>query len=107
MFAALTFDREPLALSWDTFVTSLNSWTQIAGGFAMLGLVIWLIAYLASRGGPEGGNPVVRLLSGNSLGVLATVLLGPFGALLVYLSLVRRKALGADEQRGALTTVLF
>ena len=44
MFAALTLEREPPTLSWGTFLTSLNAWTQVCGGFAMVGLVLWLIA---------------------------------------------------------------
>ena len=44
MFAALTLEREQLGLSWETFLTSLNSWAQVAGGFAMLGLLLWLLA---------------------------------------------------------------
>jgi hypothetical protein len=120
MFAALTLEREPLGLSWDTFLSSLNSWSQTAGGFAMAGLVLWLIAYMVSRGSPAGGNPVVRLLAGSLYSVLAIILLGPIGAALVFAYLARRKAVAADgsiagglslatpeQRRGAWTTVLF
>jgi ABC-type transport system involved in multi-copper enzyme maturation permease subunit len=119
MFAALTLEREPLLFTWDSFPGYLNSWVQIVGGFAMLALVLWLIAYVASRGSPEGGNAIVRLLAGSFIGLLATVLLGPFGVLIVFLWLLRRQARGADvsmatvnlnapgARRSALMTALF
>src|SRR5207253_670008 len=97
MFAALTLDREPPTLSWPTFLSSLNEWTQVVGGFAMGGLVLWLIFSLVSRGNPAAGNALVRMLAGSLLGVLAMVLLGPFGALIVFVYLLRRKAIGADS----------
>ena len=60
----------------------------------MLALVLWLIAYVASRGSPDGGNAVVRLLASSLIGVLVMLLLGPLGALLIFVCLLRRKALG-------------
>jgi hypothetical protein len=119
MFAALTLEREPLGLSWDTFLNSLNSWSQTAGGFAMVGLVLWLIAYVVSRGSPAAGSSLVRLMAGSLFSVLLIILLGPVGALIVFAYLLRRKTMGADispgtlnlaaseQRRGALTTVLF
>src|SRR5262245_13667569 len=122
MFAALTLEREPLALSWETFLASLNSWTQIVGGFAMVGLVLWLIAYVvASRGGgQQPGSALVRVLGGTGLGVLLVVLLGPIGALIAFRLYLRSRsvkeatsglpALHVDAPgapRSALTTVLF
>src|SRR5438552_350069 len=113
MFAALTLEREPLTLSWGTFLNSLNSWAQIAGGFAMLGLVLWLIFYLVSRGSLE----TVHLLARSGVGTLAVllcVLFGPVGALAVFLLAARRKGGFADVPfdaagpgRSALTTLLF
>jgi hypothetical protein len=120
MFAALTFDRDPLTFSWGALLSMLNSWTQITGGFAMVGLVLWLIAHaVSSRGSPEGGNALVRAMATSLLGVLAILLLGPVGAVVVFFFLVRPRLLGADvsagnvnlaasgSPRGALTTVLF
>jgi hypothetical protein len=105
MFAALTFDRDPLTLSWDTFLGSLNSWTQIVGGFAMVGLVLWLIAYLVSRRGAAAGEAV------GTVGQLAFVyfLLGPLGILLFLLT--RSKATmrvdAPGPRRSPVTTALF
>ncbi|HEX5271258.1 MAG TPA: ABC transporter permease [Gemmataceae bacterium] len=113
MFAALTLEREPITLTWDGFVSSLTTWTQVVGGFAMLTLVLWLIAHFSSsRGRSDGGNPVVSLLAGGFLSVLAVVLLGPFGALLVLVYYARRKAVGvgagmSDLDHNTLTTGLF
>jgi ABC-type transport system involved in multi-copper enzyme maturation permease subunit len=118
MFAALTLEREPLTFAWDTFLGYLNTWTQVVGGFAMLALVLWLIAYVfASRGRPEGGNAMVRLLAGSLVGMLAMVALGPLGAVLIVLYLVRARKFGSDAatvnlasggpSRSALMTALF
>jgi hypothetical protein len=117
MFASLTFDREPPTLSWNTFLGSLNSWAQIAGGFAMVGLILWLIVYLVrpeSRGGRSyAGTGVARLLAGTGLGALLVVLLGPIGAVIGYTMATRRKG-GLPEgdatggaPRGAMTQVVF
>src|SRR4051812_15604236 len=97
MFAALTLEREPLTFTWDTFPGYLNMWVQIVGGFAMLALVLWLIAFVASRRSPEGGNVIVRLLASSFISLLAIVLLGPIGALLVVGYFVRRAATGAGS----------
>jgi len=119
MFAAWTPDREPLTLSPHTFLVSLDSWVQVVGGFAMLGLILWLTLYLASRGSPESGNATFRILSSSILWVLAILFLTPIGALFVGLFLLRRKVLGADlsagtvnlhaggQRRSELTTTLF
>jgi hypothetical protein len=104
MFASLTLDREPLSLAWDTFVAGLNSWAQITGGFAMVGLVLWLIAYFTSGGGRGGSNAIVRELLGSFAGMMALLLLGPLGALAIVFGL-RKKALGGEPR--ALTTALF
>jgi ABC-type transport system involved in multi-copper enzyme maturation permease subunit len=119
MFAALTLEHEPLTFTWDTFPSFLNSWTQIVGGFAMLALVLWLIANVASRGGSHRGNIIVHLLASSFLGVLAILLLGPIGAVLIIVYFARRKALGlgsgmgdvnvtaGESSRSALTTAVF
>jgi hypothetical protein len=115
MFAALTLEHEPLALSWETFLPALNSWVQVVGGFAMLGLVLWLIAYVLSRGaGHQAGSATARALAGSGLGALLVVLLGPIGAVIVYLMLTRRKGAlagvdvaGPVTTRNTLTAVLF
>src|ERR1043166_1989112 len=106
MFAALTLDREPMVLSWDTFLGSLISWTQLVGGFAMVGLVLWLIAYRLSRGNPEAAG-AQTLARG-----LLLVLFGPFGALLVILLALRHggSALRSEAPAaggGSFTVVLF
>jgi ABC-type transport system involved in multi-copper enzyme maturation permease subunit len=98
MFAAWTPDREPLSLATATILHLLNSWTQIVGGFAMLGLLLWLIAYLATRGSLQAVNALAR----SSLGVLLVVLLGPLGALLLYRLSARR-----GESQTPLIAILF
>jgi len=110
MFAALTFDREPLALSWETFFPFINSWTQIAGGFAMLGLLVWLLAYKLSRGDSQAANLMAR----STLGVLLVILLGPIGALVLFLLAARNRGSMGDvrvdvpgTRRSALTSALF
>src|SRR6516164_7583192 len=104
MFAALTLEREPLTFTWDSLLGSLISWTQIAGGFAMLALILWLIAYVASRRGAEGGNAVVRVLA------------GPLGALLLIVYFARRNpgsglanvnVTAGGPSRGTVVTALF
>jgi hypothetical protein len=108
MFGALTLEHEPLTFTWATFPGLLNSWVQIAGGFAMLGLVLWMIANVTSRGGSQGGNVIIRLLAGSFISLLAILLLGPFGALLVFAYFARRKSGIADESsRSTLTATLF
>jgi ABC-type transport system involved in multi-copper enzyme maturation permease subunit len=99
MFAALTLEREPLTLTWNTFPGYLNTWAQVVGGFAMLGLVIWLIFYLVSRGSLETINLLARSGVG-TLVVLLCVLFGPLGALAVYLLAGRRKGGFADDGTG-------
>src|SRR5689334_552597 len=113
MFAALTLEREPLTLSLEAILGLLTSWTQVVGGFAMVGLVVWLIFYVVSRGSPETVNVLARAGVGTLI-VLLCVLFGPFGALAVFLLAARRKGSFADihldtagQGRGALTTVLF
>jgi ABC-type transport system involved in multi-copper enzyme maturation permease subunit len=102
MFAALTLDREPLTLTLGNFVGGVITWTQIVGGFAMLALVLWLIAYVASRGNNEGFNAVLRVLIGSFVGMMAMLLLGPIGAILVVVYLFRTKRLGGDATAGTL-----
>ncbi len=111
---ALTYDREPLVLNWTTFLASLNTWAQVVGGFAMVGLVLWLVAQVLTRGSPQAANAIGRTGSA----VLLIVLFGPLGALLVYWLVWRRKGqmpledaaslrVGSGAERGPLLTVLF
>src|SRR5215831_3084247 len=60
MFAALTFDREPLRAA--DLPAGLIHWVQAAGGFAAFGLVLFLVAGLPrwraqdrAAGPPEPG----------------------------------------------------
>jgi ABC-type transport system involved in multi-copper enzyme maturation permease subunit len=106
MFAALTIEHEPLTFIWDTFLGSLNSWTQIAGGFAALCLFLWFISFLAS-GGRHSGSLVIWV-------VLLWLLLGPLGLglffLYVYLTYGRLPSIdvsGFVRERGRLFVVLF
>lgn len=55
MFAALTFDREPLIITWSNFLGLFNSWVQTVGGFAAFGLVLGLIGYAVLHRGRIGG----------------------------------------------------
>jgi hypothetical protein len=41
MFAALTFDRDPLR--WGDLPAGVLYWLQVAGGFAFLGLMVWVV----------------------------------------------------------------
>jgi hypothetical protein len=115
MFAALTLEREPPTLSWGTFLTSLNAWTQVCGGFAMVGLLFWLLAYTLTRGGrPRAGSVMARYLASTGIGALLVVLLGPLGALIAFWLASRRKGQFADLQAdipgggpGVMTMVLF
>ncbi len=105
MFAALTFDREPLSMGWG----SLNSWVQTVGGFAAAALVMWLIVYAASRRNQGTGT---FLGSAGAIGFI-WFLLGPLGVL-VYLVAARRggpqmnlAAPGPGGTRGVVTRALF
>ena len=69
MFAALTFDREPLSWSWNDFSYGLNYWVLSAGQFAAYGLLVWLIWAIATqRPLSKPGNLVQRIF-----GILLTV----------------------------------
>src|SRR5437660_526798 len=96
MFAALTIEREPLTFTWDTFLGALNSWTQIAGGFAMLALVLWLIAHWRVRQRPFSSSPAAQM-SSSTTAALVTVLFGPIGALVYAYTAGRRKSADVVE----------
>jgi hypothetical protein len=118
MFAALTFERDPLALTWNNFWDALASWVQTVGGFAAFGLLLWLIAYaLARRGGSDTMTILARLGGAGGVGVLLVLalLFGPLGiVLLLFLYVYRRSGTGFPElrvagpqRRSVLTTALF
>src|SRR5262249_50924241 len=52
MFAVIVHERPPLKMD-DLFGMNglIASWVQDAGGYAALGLAIWLVAYALHRGG--------------------------------------------------------
>jgi ABC-type transport system involved in multi-copper enzyme maturation permease subunit len=108
MFAALTLDREPMTLTWETFLSSLISWTQVVGGFAMLGLVLWLIIYTTARGRSEGRVSFLVFPTNPLLAPIFVLVIVP----IFLLSARQRKALAADLRtetaaRGAFATILF
>jgi ABC-type transport system involved in multi-copper enzyme maturation permease subunit len=79
MFAALTFDREPLTFSWGWLLSALISWTQTVGGFAAIGLFIGLTVVLIQRGGHrrEERSTLLALLAGTAaLAALSYVVVG-------------------------------
>ncbi len=113
MFASLTLEREPPTLSWPTFLESVNSWAQIVGGFAMVGLILWLIAYRATRRTPQ--DKAMTQMANTTTGTLLVVLLGPIGALILYwmgsrkgrTAAVPQETSGPPRRPMTLTTVLF
>src|SRR5947209_4585969 len=62
MFATFFLERDPLRTA--DLPAALTGWLQVAGGYAALGLVIWLLAYLLTRaGGGAGVNTAFRLFA--------------------------------------------
>lgn len=68
MFAALTFDRDPLSQSGTSFWTSLNDWVQTAGGLAAFCFLVGLVILGLRRRGsgtPTGGVGRLVLVTGS------------------------------------------
>lgn len=97
-FAIMIQEREPP--HWADFPRMLVSWVQDVGGFAAVGLAIWLIAYLIGprRSGQERAPVVVRILV--TLGIAGTIL-----AYTLYgvTSLTKLVTLGEAQQSYLLT----
>jgi hypothetical protein len=111
MFAALTFERDPVTLTAATFLGGLNSWLQTFGGFAAVGLLLWLTAFAAARRRSRS----LDVLSRAGSVVFLWLLFGPLGAALLLALLYRRRdqdfpemrAEAGEPRRDLVVTTLF
>src|SRR5262245_506876 len=79
MFASLVFERD--LLGWDQMGPALRDWAQDVGGFAIVALVIWGLAYLIQRPAALGNQrswltaPFLVAVSGAGIGYVVFLLL--------------------------------
>jgi hypothetical protein len=110
MLASLVFEREPLA--WNQVWAGLQSWTQDAGGFAAVGLVLWFLAHLLgyyvvpiplpsgflARRGKSSDRAEQKAIPGWQRVLFTTALVGMVIVYVVYLVLKAPEWMSSSDQ---------